>query len=80
MPGSPAWQLSATPEDKNRHYTQECIGYGFELGTPEMAQCRMQVAQDLRAGARDRMRTISENNRPRQSITCQTIGSMTTCR
>ena len=78
-PGSPAWQLSATPDDKNRYYTQECISYGFALGTPQMAQCKMQIAQNLRDGARERMQTLSDNSRPRPTITCRTFGNTTTC-
>lgn len=78
--GSPAWHMTATPEEKNRAYTERCISFGFELGTTAMAQCRMQVAQDWSSKANRRMDNLSRAYQPRPQVTCQTIGTITTCR
>ncbi len=87
-PGSPAWEMSATPDEKSRYYVQQCISYGFALGTPEMAQCRMQVAQNLSGSASQRAQSVANqmNNATLSGgiagggITCTTLENVTRCR
>lgn len=50
-----------------------CAGYGFEAGTPSMANCLMQQDRDRRARI-----SAMVNSMPRPA-TCTTIGYMTTC-
>lgn len=47
--GSLAWFSTATPEAKKAYYTEICIGYGFKLGTADMARCMQEEVRRVNA-------------------------------
>ena len=39
MEGSPAWHNRTSAAERSAYFGKACRSYGFEYGTPEMAQC-----------------------------------------
>lgn len=85
VPGSPAWQATASPAAKMATYRTNCEGYGYVAGTPAMAQCMQQEAGDYRAGAAANMAALSTNManmsqpRPMTTTNCTAIGHNVNC-
>lgn len=83
MAESPAWFMTATPEEQARYFSKRCTTYGFKPGTPDMAQCVMIEANSSRSGARTRAALASQAmaaSRPRTVTTnCNRLGSSVTC-
>lgn len=80
-PGSPAWQLSTTEEQKLAYFRSTCEAYGFKEGTPQMAQCMQNEASSTRAAASQRAASLQAYNtmsRPK-TVTCNTFGNITRC-
>ena len=36
---SPLWHSTASAKVKQKYFQDQCLGFGFKLNTPEMAQC-----------------------------------------
>jgi len=53
MAGSPAWFATAGPETIAAYYRKRCVSYGFQAGTPQMAQCIQSEASGGRSRAAD---------------------------
>jgi hypothetical protein len=83
MPGSPAWMMSTSPEQKADFYRSQCVGYGFKQGTPGMAQCMQTEAASARSAASSRMDSLNAmnaaNQRSMQTTTCRPVGNMVQC-
>lgn len=45
-PGSRAWFATASPDTIAAYFGKRCAAYGFKPGTPEMAQCIENEAQN----------------------------------
>jgi hypothetical protein len=87
MKESPLWHMSASAEEKLKYFTQQCLGFGFKINTPEMAQCIQNQSNQSRSNAsatidrlaqqerdmlnRNRVRTTNCNSWGRQ-INCTT--------
>ena len=69
MPGSPAWFATATPDQIAAHYQAQCQSYGFQVGTPEMAQCIAQSAEAARNRAT--ARSIAANQTFQNNLAIQ---------
>jgi len=83
LPGSPAWQNTASIEPQLEHFGSTCLGYGFKLSTPQMAQCLQTHIQNSKSRAIARMNKINtvnaiNNSNISQPITCHTYDNMTT--
>lgn len=83
-PGSPAWNVTTSPEQQAAYYRKQCVNYGFKPGTVEMAQCVQMEAVSTRnrASARAaRMSQIMANSAPQRpvSTTCNRFGSTVNC-
>jgi hypothetical protein len=81
MPGGVAWNLTTSPDEKQKHYVDTCLSYGFQLGTPEMSQCRMQVANEIAETVKANKANLAQYNQQTRSstITCNKFGSVLTC-
>jgi hypothetical protein len=82
-PGSPAWQLSTTPEQKTAYFQDVCKSYGFKLDTPQMAQCMQNESFRTRQSASDSANRLSQYNsmqpRPVTNTTCRNINGILRC-
>ena len=81
MPGSPAWFATAGPKTISEYFSSICIGYGFTMGTPEMAQCIQTEAVSSRQQNAIRGAAIANAtalNRPR-TYNCNTYGRQVNC-
>jgi hypothetical protein len=79
LPGSPAWFMTASPETVAGYFSDRCVSYGFQRGTPQMAQCIQTEAQGARG--RNAMRgaaMAAAANQPRHA-TCTGIGNTVNC-
>lgn len=83
MAESPAWFMTATPQEQATYFGKRCSTYGFKPGTPEMAQCIMTEAGSARSSARTRAALAQHamaNSQPRMVTTnCNRFGSSVTC-
>lgn len=84
LPGSPAWQMSTTPEQKMAYFQQVCQGYGFQPGTSAMAQCAQNEAMSTRQSASARAAALSQYNnslqpKPMTNTTCRNINGIINC-
>ena len=69
---SPAWHATASVADKKRYYTDQCLAFGFEENTTEMAKCiqtqsntsRSRSKSALNSAFDDYNRRGSEASRP----------------
>lgn len=64
MEGSPMWMATASPATKLAVYRANCATYGFEVGTPQMAQCVQQEAGTYSAKASAQAAAAAEMNKP----------------
>jgi hypothetical protein len=83
-PGSPAWQMSTTPEQKSAYFQQVCLGYGFQQGTAAMAQYAQNEAMNTRQTASDRATALSQYSnslqpKPMTNTTCRNINGIVNC-
>ena len=83
-PGSPMWHSTASLETQLQYFRSNCLGYGYKLGTPQMAQCLQTEMQNSKSRAVSKMNNINtvnaiNNSHISKPITCNTIGSITTC-
>lgn len=87
--GSPAWMATASTETKVSTYRNNCVAYGFEPGTVEMATCLQKEAERYSQRASERAAANAEKHR-RQEVyvnpiripvhtSCNTLGTFTTC-
>lgn len=87
-PGSRAWFATAAPETVAAYFSKRCAAYGFQPGTPAMAQCIQSEAQSrqnqnaIRSAAlaqanAQEMATINAN-RPKQT-SCMRNGNFVNC-
>lgn len=87
-PGSPAWFATASMDTKMAYFGQQCAGYGYRQGTPEMAQCIASETRDARSDARARMAAAgaqmqaASQPQPRRAPTmtnCHMVGNVVNC-
>ena len=80
-PGSPLWDMRLSEEHKLAHFSKSCASYGFQVGTPEMAQCIQLEARSVRENANQAFLKVGSNMlQPTQSTTpttttCHKLGS-----
>jgi hypothetical protein len=91
-PGSKLWFSSASTATINSYYKNNCISYGFESGTTEMAKCMQTEINTARESASTRFDSAIQGLQERQerqrermrdshkTINCTTYGVNTTCR
>lgn len=83
LPGSPAWQLSTTPEQRAAYFMGVCETYGFQRGSNEMAQCMQNEANGARTSASNRLDQFNQQSTfPQQQITntrCRTYNGGMSC-
>jgi hypothetical protein len=85
MVGSPLWQVTATSEDKLRVFTNACLSYGFQRGTPEMAQCVQNESNGAKSSASRSLNNFNQNNTNMLNqnrvlnTTCRSYGVNTRC-
>ena|SRR5690554_5368024 len=58
---SPAWFMTATPEQQLAYFSKRCASYGFKPETNEMANCIMAESRSSRGQARATMDVASQN-------------------
>ena len=84
-PGSSYRLASASTETKLAHYAEVCKGYGFEPGTPEIANCAQVEAAFDRETARQKARQFADalgdiDFTPNTSRTsCSRLGNTVNC-
>lgn len=83
MAESPAWYMTATPEQQMAYFSKRCAAYGFKKNTNEMAQCLMIESRSSRNQASSNMAIASQsmaNSAPRPATTtCNRFGNSATC-
>lgn len=79
LPGSPAWFMSASPKTIAAYYSERCVGYGFQPGTPHMAQCIQNEAQGARGRNAMRGAVLANQMNTPKHATCTSIGITTNC-
>jgi hypothetical protein len=52
---SPLWHSTASAKVKQKYFQDQCLGFGFKLNTPEMAQCIQNQTNQSRSEARKGM-------------------------
>lgn len=72
-PGSPAWFATASPDTIADYFVRRCQTYGFQLGTPEMAQCVQQEAGAARGLAGARMSGVLARMSGPTQVQCTTV-------
>lgn len=88
VPGSPAWFSTASPNTIAAYFSKRCTAYGFQPGTPEMAQCIQNEAASSRMASAQRSAAIANANaafqanaaanRPRYT-SCNRFGNSVNC-
>jgi len=58
---SPAWQLTATQEQKIAYFRDRCMAYGFRPNTTELAQCIADQSTVSKQVARNKMTAVSQS-------------------
>jgi hypothetical protein len=76
--GSPVWHARTTPEERADYFRSICEIYGFEAGTPAMAQCVANESRGSRAQASARMQAVANMNKT-TTTNCTSFGVTTTC-
>lgn len=61
VPGSPMWHATTSQENKIAYYQAQCAGYGYAMGTPQMAQCVQIEAVQSRSTASAQVQNVSRN-------------------
>lgn len=64
---SPAWHGTASAAVKQKHFQDQCLGFGFKLNTPELAQCIQNQTNLSRAAASKSLSDLAEQNRQRRA-------------
>lgn len=78
---SVGWHNSATMETKVNHFTPECKGYGYSVGTEAFYNCLERAITDSERSAREGLSNFM--NRSSQGlgiIQCSSAGSSTICK
>ncbi|TWI32738.1 hypothetical protein [Paracoccus sulfuroxidans] len=75
--GSPVWLSTASQEAKTAYFTKVCSGYGFQPGTPHMAQCIQTETGNIRA--RGAAAAASYQASQPTYTTCNRFGQMVSC-
>lgn len=81
MPGSPAWFATTPQAEQATFFRSRCVSYGFEPGTPAMAQCIQNESISSRGRASARANAASanmQNNQPK-TTTCNRFGNTVNC-
>ena len=81
VPGSPAWFATTPQAEQATYFRNRCVSYGFEPGTPAMAQCiqNESISSRGRASARANAAfTNIQNNQPK-TTTCNRFGNTVNC-
>ena len=81
---SPLWHMTATADEKRNYFINQCLDFGFQRNTPELAQCVQNQTNQSRRDAGDRMDKAFNNMQLQQrsgpsSATCNTWGRTTNC-
>jgi hypothetical protein len=74
------WHATAPLEAKIAHFQKTCAAYGHKPGTPEMNGCLQQTMESSKGDANARATAIGAAMQQNRAVTCNTIGSTTTCR
>lgn len=90
--GSPAWFATASPNTVASYFLESCKAYGFQPGTPEMAQCIQTEAGSKRQSNATRGAAIAAMNQANianaqanananrmRHTTCNRFGSTVNC-
>ena len=81
---SPMWHRTAPMEVKIAHFQKACLAYGHKPDTPEMATCLQSAMQSSAGNANALMGAIHQANQQNfqnnRAVTCNTLGTTTTCR
>lgn len=81
--GSPAWFMSTTEAQRNAYFRATCAGYGYQSGSPEMAQCIATETRNARAYAADAGAAMATAYTPPSNptvyTTCNSYGYTTSC-
>lgn len=79
---SKVWHMTASAEEKFAYFENQCLGFGFKKGTPEIAQCIQNQSNQSRSSANDRFsRAVERLQGPKTTHTdCDTFGSSIRCR
>lgn len=75
-PGSPAWFATAAPETIVDYFVRRCAAYGFQPGTPQMAQCVQQEAGATQNRNALRAAVIAANQPKSVNCTTMRVGSL----
>ena len=80
MVGSPMWHATASQQDKVSVYRDICSSYGFQVNTPEMAQCIATESRGSRQNATNTIQRLNANNQRRNTTySCREINGIVTC-
>lgn len=83
MAESPAWFMTATPQEKAAYFGKKCASYGFSPNSNEMAQCIMIESRSSQNNAGTRMAIASQSiaaSQPRMVTTnCNRFGNSVHC-
>lgn len=91
---SPAWHATASVADKKRYYTDQCLAFGFEENTTEMAKCIQTQSNTSRSRSKSTLNSAFDDYNRRRSeayqrsvdrllapdtVRCRTSGRYTRC-
>ncbi|MER8562057.1 hypothetical protein [Mesorhizobium sp. M0578] len=81
MPGSPAWFATTPQTEQATYFRNRCVSYGFEPGTPAMAQCiqNESISSRGRASARANAAFTNMQNSQPKTTTCNRFGNTVNC-
>ncbi|TIU06175.1 MAG: hypothetical protein E5W39_09155 [Mesorhizobium sp.] len=81
MPGSPAWFATTPQAEQATYFRNRCVSYGFEPGTPAMAQCiqNESISSRGRASARANAAFANMQNSQPKTTTCSRFGNTVNC-
>lgn len=74
MPGSPAWFATTPQAEQATYFRNRCVSYGFEPGTPAMAQCIQNESISSRGRASARANAAFANMQNSQPKTTALAG------
>ena len=58
---SKLWPMTASAEEKLEYFKNQCMGFGFKAGTPELAQCVQNQSNQSSRSANDRFSRAMKN-------------------
>lgn len=81
MPGSPAWFATTPQAEQVTYFRNRCVSYGFEPGTPAMAQCiqNESISSRGRASAPANAAFANMQNSQPKTTTCNRFGNTVNC-